>query len=280
MGRLHSLIAREKAQLIWSTRQRFAIDGESLASIGHLLAYLDDTDDPWEVPLGMIVPRIPHFTSRGDACKRGGGAYCLGLNFWFDLGWSPRTIHGVRDASPSSPEYVHINSLEFIVLLLQLAAIRVRLDTMTLDDETTFFPDGRPAIPVWYGETDNSVSKSWENRATARTSQGQGLVSVYAELLRTTTVHTQCEHLAGKLNTVADDISRNDFSLSFSARCPQLFQKHPFLESLDCFLPSPEFLLLLSSRLYSRHIPVPCVLPRVLGHFEPAGSIISTSVFL
>ena len=271
LDRLHSLIAREKAQVIWSTRQRFKVDPLMRGSIGHLRTYVADTVDPWEVPLGMIIPREPHFSSRGDASERGGGAYCLGLRFWFDLSWSPQTIRGIRDVSPSAPGYVHINSLEFIVVILQLAAIKTRLGTITLEDILTMFPTGLPAIPVWYGETDNSVSKSWENKATAKTSQGQGLVSIYAELLRSTNVHTMCDHLAGILNIIADDISRNDFSLGSVARCTQLFRKHPSLGSLDYFQPSPEFLQLLSSQLYCKHMQVPCVLPKVLGQFVPAG---------
>jgi hypothetical protein len=221
--------------------------------------------------LGMIIPRDPHFWSRGDASLVGGGAYCPGLCFWFDIGWSPRVVRGVRHAKPNSPDYVHINALEFAIIILQLAAIKARLDNATNQESTGFFPLGRPDIPVWLGETDNTVALSWENRATARTSQGQGLVSVYAELLRTSFIHTQCKHLSGILNTVADDISRNDFSLSGPDRCLQLFRKHPSLGSLDYFQPSPELLQLLTSRLYSKPSLAPCVLPTVLGQFVPAG---------
>ena len=218
-----------------------------------------------------VVPRQPHFWSRGDASLLGGGAYCPGLLFWFDLCWSPETLNGANNVRPSAPGYVHINALEFIVLILQLAAIRTRLDGASPSEALTYFPGGVPDIPVWFGETDNTVSASWENRATARTSQGQGLVSIYAELLRVSFIHTQCEHLAGVLNVVADDISRNDFSLPAPDRCTQLFRKHPSLASLDYFLPSPELLQLLTSRLYSRPNRGPCVLPTVLGQFVPAG---------
>ena len=99
-----------------------------------------------------------------------------------------------------------------------------------------------------------------------------------AELLRRAEAHTMCHHLAGVLNLVADDISRNDFSLSFPVRTQQLFLKHPCLVSLDHFQPSPELLQLLMSRLFSRHNPVPCVLPSALGQFLPAGSTTSISV--
>lgn len=278
--RMFSIIAREKAQLIWTTRQRFSVDLTMRASLGHLTAYLRDAENPWETPLGMIIPREPHFWSRGDASLTGGGAYCPRLRFWFEVVWSPSTRAGTKFKDQSAPGAVHINALEFIVVILQLAAIHVRLDTMSQEDQAFCFPEGRPDIPVWLGETDNTVSLSWENRATARTSQGQGLVSVYAELLRTTRVHTRCQHLAGVLNVVADDISRNDFSLSFPDRAAKLFRIHPSVASLDFFLPSPELIQLLTLRLSSKLNPVPCVLPAVLGQFVPAGSTISGSVTL
>jgi hypothetical protein len=278
LHRVDSLVAKDKALLLWSTRQRFSVDSIMLDALGHLLAYIENTASPWEVPLGMIIPREPHFWSRGDASLTGGGAYCPGLLFWFDVAWSPKVRHGTRNVKPSSPDYVHINALEFIVIILQLAAIKARLDLATVQDSLTYFPAGRPDIPVWLGETDNTVSKSWENRATSRTSQGQGLVSIYSELLRTSSIHTQCQHLAGVLNTVADDISRNDFSLPSNLRCSQLFLKHPSIASLDYFLPSPELLLLLTSQLYSKRSPAPCALPTVLGQFVPAGCTIFGSV--
>jgi hypothetical protein len=271
LHRVDTLVARDKAHLLWTTRQRFSVDPPLLEAIRHLISYVEATTSPWEVPLGMIIPREHHFWSRGDASLLGGGAYCPGLRFWFDLGWSSRVLHGVRMVSPSSADYVHINALEFIVVILQLAAIKTRLGA---SDAANYFPDGVPNIPVWLGETDNTVSASWENRATARSSQGQGLVAIYAELLRTSFIHTQCRHLAGVLNVVADDISRNDFSLSSSPRCSQLFRKHPSLASLDYFLPSPELLQLLTSQLFSRHSLGPCDLPTVLGQFVPAGCTI------
>ena len=278
-SRLSVLVARDKAHLLWSSRQRFAVGDDMKASLSFLLHYVQSEDSPWEVPLGLIVPRVPHFWSRGDASHLGGGAYCPGLKFWFDIAWSPRVLRGTRFSS-SAPGYVHINSLEFIVVILQLAAVLTRIWDLPVGERSIYFPNGRPHIPVWLGETDNTVSKSWENRATAKTSQGQGLVAIYSEMLRTRTVHTMCDHLAGSLNDVADAISRNDFSLSLSARTAQLFQKHPTLRSCDYFLPSPELLQLVTLRLFSKRNPVPCELPEVLGQFLPAGSTFSTSATL
>ena len=138
------------------------------------------------------------------------------------------------------------------MLILQLAAIKVRIAGILPWQVKTYFPRGFPDIPVWFGETDNTVSKSWENKVTSKTSTGQGLVAVYAELLRTSRIHTQCEHVPGKDNIIADDISRNDFSLSLPARSQQLFRRHPSLAPLDYFRPSQQFLRLLSSQLFYR----------------------------
>ena len=249
-------------------------------SIGHLLTYVDQNAEPWDVPLGLIVPRRPHFSSRGDASHLGGGAYCDKLEFWFDIAWSPKTIHGTKNVRPGKPGYVHINFLEFIVVILQLAAVKTRIASASPEELRRFFPGGKPDIPVWYGETDNTVSKSWENRATASSSQPQGLVSIYAELLRTSMIHTQCEHIAGELNVVADDISRNDFSLPLFARSRQLFRKHPSLRRCAYFQPSQGLLQLLTSRLFLPPSPVPPVLPTELGHFVHVDSTTSISVVL
>ena len=282
MTRLHSILARDKAQLLWATKQRYAVTPEIRASLQHLLAYSTETADPWDVPLGLIVPRDLHVSSRGDASLTGGGAYCSAFRFWFDIVWSRRTVKGATRTKSTAEGFVHINALEFIVVILQFAAVITRLDDCDQghSDYGAYFPNGPPNVPVWLVESDNMVSVAWERKATSASLQGQGLVSIYAELLRRRHIQTRCDHLAGSLNVVADDISRNDFSLSFSARVDKLYKEHPMLSTLDFFLPSPELLQLLTLRLYSRLNPVPCLLPVRLGQFLPVDSTTSISVVL
>jgi len=281
-NRLHSILARDKAQLLWSTKQRHAVTAEIRASLEHLLAYTTDTTNPWGVPLGLIIPRDYHLSSHGDASFAGGGAYCSTFRFWFDIAWSPRTIKGATRTKTSSDEFVHINSLEFIVVILQLAVVLTRLEDCDagISDPAVYFPAGIPDIPVWLVESDNMVSVIWEQTTTSASLQGQGLVSVYAKLLRRRHIQTRCEHLAGTLNVVADDISRNDFSLSFPARIDKLYKVHPTLSTLDFFQPSPELLQVLTLRLFSRLNPVPCLLPTRLGQFLRVDSTTSISVVL
>ena len=184
--------------------------------------------------------------------------------------WGPEVLTGIHNCKPSAPGYVHINALEFIVIILQLAAIKVRITEPGAGGR--YFGGELPHIPVWLGETDNTVSDSWATRVSSKGAQGQGLTRVYAELLRTTEIHTTTRHLAGKLNVVADDISRNDFSLPPHARVQRIHALHPSLEHYEYFLPSAELGQHLFSHLFSGPSTEPYVLPPVLGRFLPASS--------
>jgi hypothetical protein len=128
-----------------------------------ILASLRDPSHRWAQPIGFIIVRDPHFTSVGDASGRAGGAYCEFLMFWFDIIWSDRVRKSV--ALPSSnKEYVHINSLEFIVVILQLAAVVVRLESLSIEQRAALFPSGIPAQPILLSLTDNTVAESGRTR--------------------------------------------------------------------------------------------------------------------
>ena len=188
------------------------------------------------------------------------------------LVWSPPVTAGLRYRKSSHPGFVHINCLEYLVVLLQHAAIVVRLAEATPAQRSRWFPSGPPNLPFWLCDCDNAVSTHWDRAMSARGVPGQNLIGIAAELKRCFPLRAETQHLPGEENVVADDISRNDFSLPFPSRSAQLFAKHPSLATWDFFLPSPALLQLLYSRLFSGPAPVPCVLPTVLGRFVPAGS--------
>lgn len=275
-SRLHSLISKDKAAFLWNNRCTFPFSDNARQCTVNLLDYVHNSSNPWETPIGQIIPRQPHFVSTGDASFVGCGGSCPLLSFWFDLPWTQRTKDAVKK-KPKDAGFVHINDLEFITLIIMLAAVKERLLALPLHVQQTCFPKRIPTIPVWLGYTDNTVSKSWEAKATAKSKRGQSLIGIYSSLLRDTNIHTVSKHIKGVDNIVADDISRNDFSLSLPSRFAQLFAKHPSLVSFDYFLPSPSFLQLLTSRLYCEPNPTPCDLPAPLGRFVPAGSTTFTS---
>ena len=275
--RLGSLISRDKARLLWAKDERFTVDPLARSSIHILLAYLQAHPDPWCTHLGFIVPRVPHFYCQGDASHVGGGAHCPHLEFWTDLAWSTQVVKGLRFSTPKQPGYLHINCLEYVMVIIQSAAVAVRLSTASAAQLSAWFPSGPPHIPYYTIDCDNQVSVHWDNSLVGRGTPGQNLLSIESELTRMFPYRRQVHHLAGELNVVADAISRNDFSLSFSSRSSQLFATHPSLAKYDYFLPSPELLQLLSSRLFSGPVQAPCALPANLGRFVPTGSTISSS---
>jgi hypothetical protein len=88
-----------------------------VAELQYLRTYLSDLSNPWEVLIGhVMVPRMPNIRSAGDASQLGGGGINHTLRFWFDCRWNARIQPGVK-LNPRHPNYVHINCLEYIVLL-------------------------------------------------------------------------------------------------------------------------------------------------------------------
>jgi hypothetical protein len=197
MYRLEALISRDKSNLIWGARRPMNMTLPIRCCLAALHRYLSNPANNWATPIAYIIPRDHHVESVGDASRLAGGGYCPRLRFWFDVIWSPRVRHGANNLTSSAPNFVHINSLEFIVINLQLAAVVTRLAALTDSQRRSMFPHGFPVNPLLLSETDNTTSKGWANKATAKTVHGVGLIGVYAELLRNYDIGVNCEHLAG-----------------------------------------------------------------------------------
>ena len=278
LDRLSTLIARDKASLLWSSRTKIAITHSIRAALTTIHSVLvAGATVPLAQPIGFIIPRDPLAESKGDASGLGGGAYCEQLAYWFDVTWSERVRRGVTLPS-SAPGFVHINSTEFVVVLLQLAAFTVRLETLPSDRRTTLLPNGIPTHPILLCFTDNTPAEAWANKVTSKSLQGQPLIGVLAALLRARPIGLNTNHIVGNENILADFISRpTHFALSHADRSEQIFQRHASARTWDYFLPSPELLQSLSYLLSSAPTLDLPNLPRNLGRFVPAGFTISCS---
>ncbi|KAI2510867.1 hypothetical protein MHU86_3488 [Fragilaria crotonensis] len=133
--RLDSLIAREMAALIWKTKTTIKLTEAVAFEIRNIESLLANKDRPWSISIGHVIPRDAQFTSLGDACGIGGGAFCHELQYWFDVVWSDHTRQQFNIGK------IHINILEFVVVLLQLAAAITR-------DEQAFQVNGRSILPL------------------------------------------------------------------------------------------------------------------------------------
>ena len=275
--RFESLVAREVATLLWRSKKRFSITPAVHAELQYLHGYLTDPLNPWEVLIGHVVPRTPNYHSAGDASQTGGGAINDSLGFWFDCRWSQRIRTGVH-LNPRHKEFIHINCLEFLVLLLQIIACISYLES-PYDVTLLGLPaDPLPVIPILLALTDNMSSKSWIHRVITSSSRGQSLIQIYAALLRRSSLGLQCDHIPGVLNVEPDFISRPNLALAPFDWYNQIFRKVPRLKYYNYFQPSAEIISLLQSRLFSDSPLGLPELPRNLGRFVPAESTITSFV--
>ena len=278
LDRLSHLVAKSMAQLLWNSRVEVRVSPALRAEFQALYDDLQNPDNDWSISIGHLIPRDPHVQSLGDASHDGGGAHCPTLRFWFYVLWSDRIRRAVR-LPPSHPEYVHINCLEFIVVILQLAAAITAFDTISPAVLKELLRTARiPAEPILLAWCDNTTAERWTNKVTANSKKGQNLVRIYAELLRSTHLGINCEHISSEDNDKADCISRPSPSLlSHAQRCEQIYQSLDHIRSWSFFQPSQELLQLLSSALFSEPWRDRPSLPKSLGRFVHVASTISSS---
>jgi hypothetical protein len=274
--RIDSMIAREMAALLWSTKSKIALTTTVQDELSYLHSLFANPNYKWEMQIGHIIPRDPQFTCTGDACLTGGGAYCHELHYWFDVMWSPRVTDAINKSK------IHINMMEFVVVVLQLAATIAVVEESSLDPTVAIkFPLGIPKLAKLLIQTDNSPSQNWAHKVSSKSEQGQQLVRLYAALLERTSLAVQSNHIKGSTNDLADFLSRQNFhSHSPAIRHQQIFAKEPKLASYRYFQPHPELLSHLESRLFNEPWTTTTTLPKQLGQFAAVGSTTSSSVIL
>jgi hypothetical protein len=271
--RVDSLIARQMSRVLWNPRHKTAVPPALRQELSILHDYLSDPEKPWRISIGHLIPRDPHFEFTGDASQLAGGAYSHELQLWFYEPWPDQILRGF-ETTPEDPSYVHINLLEFVVVILSAAA------TVTVIEDNAAPALHLPSIPICEIFTDNSAVVSWVSKISSRSEKGQRLVQIFAELLNRSECGFPTRHIPGKDNHLADFISRPvHLNYSCSSRFEQIFLFDARLRLYSYFQPSPEFLSVLAWALSSNEWVGRPALPSRLGRIIPAGSTISYSVW-
>jgi len=270
--RIRGLVAQHIAAYVWRSRITIPLTKAIRDELEYLHVYLGNPDNPWERSIGHIISRDASGTSAGDASHVGAGAFNDTMKFIIDCYYTPDLRRRIKIINTAHPDFIHINATEFLVLILQVAAIIAKLEESP--------PGFYPPLLVYQILTDNTATLSWCKRVQSSSPRGQALLRVLSELFRRTDLGVNCDHIAGVDNDLPDFISRLPPYLPPHERREQILRKEPALISWDCFLPSPEFLSLLSSQLsvdVPTHTPE---LPHRLGHFSPIASTTSCSFTL
>jgi hypothetical protein len=279
--RIDQLVARDIANVLWRTKARLPITAYIRSELTYVHDYLSVPTNTWKTSIGHLIIRDAMFPSTGDASLLGSGFASKPLEFWFAATWSAEIRRRVR-LNSKHPDYIHINCLEFVTVILQLAACITRLE---LDPYSALplslrrrYPNGIPALPTVVIWTDNTPSKRWANKVTTASPMGQTLVQIFGELLRRSDIAINCDWIAGVDNVRADMLSCPDLSLTPLELYSQIYRKEPQLRSWNFFRPSPELVSLLGSRLLCTACPDPPVVPATLGRFEAEGFTTTSSV--
>ena len=275
--RLAYICDREKAQLLWNSQVPITLTPALRAELQIIHDMLSDRSNRWSGSIGHIIPRCPHIESWGDASTSGGGgAYCPRLRLWFGILWSDPIRAGCA-LPPGTPGYVHINGLEFIVVILQLAAIITAFELYPPHILCEIFPKGVPAEPILLAWCDNSTAETWTRKATTKSLQGQNLIKILTALYLRTPTGLNSDHIETENNRLADFISRpTSPDISPATYVSQIFQKAPHMRNWNFFHPNPELLLLLASALSSAPWVALPSLPKSLGHFVADAFTISS----
>ena len=266
------------AQLLWRSRCTFLTPPEVNKDLRLIQDWLRDPLVKWEKLIPHWLPRDPTFVIAGDASQTAGGALSEDLRFWFDVHWTQRIQRGCK-LEPKHPDFVHINCLEFIVALLQLAACTVAVESGYATSVPGLTLPAIPHLLVW---SDNTATKSWANRVTTSSRKAQPLLGILSSLLRRSNIGFTTNHIAGISNDGPDFISRPELAnapaLSHYSRSLQIIANDKRLKSWAFFRPSPALTSLLASSLFSGRWMGAPTLPKKLGHFEPTVSITSPFV--
>jgi hypothetical protein len=219
----------------------------------------------WETPIGHIIKRMPYAIALGDACLYGGGGFCIKLKFWWHISWPDKIIKKTKLhlADNSNGDFVSINVLEFITIIINYAAA---LTALLLDGH-----DSDP-FPVLLNFADNMSSVRWTNHHCKGSLKARALGRLFCGLLANSFLGINAKWLSGDSNVIADAISRikaemhdpsvrasldkstlNETSFDYS----QLKKQFPVLKPCRLFLPSKQLRSVLWQAVLTEQLPDP-----------------------
>jgi len=107
-------------EYIWRNKHRVKVPIDIIRCCILVYNYLE-SGDPWEHPVGHIVPRMPSFVSTGYACLKAIAVQIPRLQVWCLLPFSEALCARI------DWKEVHINVLEFIALLLSYIIVQEKV---------------------------------------------------------------------------------------------------------------------------------------------------------
>lgn len=121
LSRLEALVSKAMARELFHHKTWTKNTDRVRAKTKALADYLRVSSNQWEVLIGHRVSRNPFVHSAGDASEQGLGFHCIELKIYSIMLLSADT-HQRCFLAKGHPKKLHINQLELIAVILQLAA--------------------------------------------------------------------------------------------------------------------------------------------------------------
>ena len=265
------------AKAIYGLRTQIPITTQLRTELTRLYHYLKDKNNLWKIPIGWLIPRTPNSHSYGDASQQGIGFWSADLEIFFYTGFPPRTTKRFH-LSTKNPNYLHINEIEFLVIIIQVAAtIQFHEEKLTTKAFLNQFPHGLPPLFYQMIESDNMSAESWIKRVASYSTIAKKLLDILALLYQRPSIQFNCKHINGEDNEKADVLSSQNCNLQQTnptAYLTQIFQKLPCMRNYQSFHPTEELISTLTLSCSNNGRTLKPKIPKTLGQFKATSSII------
>jgi len=259
--------------LFWDTAVICLTTGivSDLKALASLLAIHHPNSRAWSCPIGLLIPRVPHFTCLSNASYEGLGGWspqlclmwCITASELWSLSFS--IIAGSEPSLLDPPDALHINTLEFIAFTVSMW---LALSFCTKADPHC----GRDHIGNFLADNTSVLLWMW-HAGQAHTPQSHRLAHFLQALLTFTPLSFQFQsrHISGQLNTMADLLlhpSRARSWASIITCCPQdLLPCKPYLvpckllSALHNCIANNETTATSAGKMITQSIPMPHTSP-------------------
>ena len=246
------LHATDQARFLWRSKQKINIPAACQESLQPAIAYLR-AGGTCEPPIGHLIKNRDYAFdgNTSDASHSGIGVSIPALKTFCFVPYS----HGLylrTKLDKSHKDYVHINTLEYLGVLLV---------SIIVNDLHSTHPEQHPPVPTLRTYCDNTSAIAWWMKASTKSTLGRRAVMASAAFRLGAQVGSTVAYIKGEDNVVADTISRphelfphpnNPYHThSFPTLLAQVCLRQKHLASWTIFLPGAELHSLLVSTLSS-----------------------------
>ena len=240
---------KAKLRSAWNQFATVHISNAAARDLQHLQRILSSTSPTlWHRPINLLIPSIPHFLGQSDACNSAMGGICFDLNFQWRL--SNEVFNNLPPWVPITEDsnHWHINVHEFIALIINTYFMMAAFNY-----ERSINSSRIPSAEGWVFclQADNTSALSWiRHLSRTRDCHLIQLCHLYSHMIYSFNSlfpsRFDGQHLAGKLNVIADALSRPQLYPTYNS----IFNSFPATPSIPAYRTPPVLISAINACLW------------------------------